>query len=52
LAQLSCDEGIEQTELLIFDGNNIDPIWKFNYHDFMKMLQDAFEKLKKANQIE
>lgn len=49
LAKLSCDKGIENAQILIFDEHTEVPIWKFDYSLFQSTLNRAFQKLKEVN---
>jgi len=50
IATISCDNGIENTRLVIFDSMREKVIWKLDYFSFSKILNASFEKLKEINE--
>ncbi len=51
IATISCDDGIENTLIVIYDNKNEKPIYKLHFAGFVKTLNDSFAKLKEANSI-
>ena len=47
LATISCDEGIENTKISIYDEKNENPIWELDYFTFKNILGEAFENPKR-----
>jgi hypothetical protein len=52
IATISCDGGIENTLIVLFNKENEDPIYKFKFSEFLQILNESFERLKEANSIE
>ena len=48
-ATLNCDNGINETEIVIFEKYNNNISWTLDFHEFMKILNRSFEKLKSIN---
>jgi hypothetical protein len=51
IAAISCDMGITNTQIVLYDNENERPIYKLKFTEFVKTLNDSFAKLKEANSI-
>ena len=52
IATISCDKGIENAEIIIFDSQQEKIIWELDYSSFQNILNKAFQKLKEANNLD
>jgi hypothetical protein len=52
IATLSCDEGIENTKIVLLNCQSENIVWAFPYNEFLDILQSAYVKLKQINIIE
>ncbi|MFZ0565133.1 MAG: hypothetical protein WAM28_02980 [Chlamydiales bacterium] len=52
IATISCDRGIENTQIVLYDKKHEKPIWSLDYFSFMKILSESLDRLKEANALD